>query len=447
MLLKRNTLILLVALAAIIAYYFAVEESSRKEKERKRLEAKKLFLYEGKDLAKFIFINPQNERIEAEQGQIGDWKITYPVLAPADNREIESFISQIVPGRGGEEIGTVENLADYGLEPPFATLILVRRDTSTVPDTLFVGAKTPTSYNSYVRLGSHGPVRISSDITHNVMNRTLYHFRNKVFFSFDENSVSKLSIKPERGREIRLRKEGKHWWFEDRPARADRLTVESYLTSLSDALIREFASENLNEKERFGISPSKNRLSITRGNETTNIYFGSKKEDKVYATREGLGKIVLLEEKLLQPFDWTAEKLRAMNLAFFDIDSVASIHYETPDTSASFERSGTKWIADKADSTEIKSYEVNALLRKLESTKFDRIISEKLSESGSKGGSRKLQITLKNKDGSVVDSITILDMPDSSERGMSTTANCTGELPRGTFDSIRSIFLRVRDKK
>lgn len=436
---RGTTLILVGALVAIAAYFFLVEEPGRKAREEKSHLSTKLFPYAAADVDRFILANPRGERVEAERVP-GGWKVVYPVEAPGDAPTIDAFIGQVVPGRRGEEIPNPGSLSDYGLSTPFATL-MVRRAGAQAYDTLFVGDKTPTSSNSYVQIGSAGPVTISSEITHNVMNKNLYHLRDKNFISLPTDSVTALSV---RGgpRPLSLAREGRDWWFADRRVRADRVKVEPYLTELSQAVVYEFTRERLDSLAALGLAPVKREIVVARGSGKTRIAFGAAKDDKVYAMRDGLEKVVLLTGTLAAPFDWTPANLRAMNLSFFDVDSVRGVTYETPDTNVTFLKIGSKWSTANGDTLSIKSWEVNALLRKLQTTAFDRIVSEPLAAGDRRLASPRLRVTLRDGRSDVIDEVVVAGAK-GAPLGSSTSANCIGALPAGALDAIVAIFGRI----
>jgi hypothetical protein len=436
----KTTAILLSALVAIGAYFFLVEEKDRKAKEDGRTKNRELFRYEPTDIEKFDLINSAGERVEVEHTG-SDWKVVFPVTAPGDEPAISSFIALAVPGLRGEEITNVASLADYGFEKPFATLILYHRGAA-MPDTLYVGDETPTSSSSYVRIGTSRTVLISRVLTHSAMKKSLLHFRDKNFLTFDRDAIDALMIRAGT-RRMQLKREGKDWFFADRHVRADRRKIEPYLTELTRAVIRRFIREDLEALAQYGLKTPANELTLTCGAETIRIAFGSLTEDEVYAVRTGLDKVICLEARLLAAFNWNPENMRAMNLAFFQNDSVKVITYETPDTAVVFTRIGNKWSTTGADTLAIQSIEVNALLRKLDAVTFDTIVREPLLSGEPKLTRFKLRVTLEDASGSVLDQITLAEPVPGSEVGASTSANALGALAKGTFDGIHMIFERI----
>ena len=377
---KATTWILIAALAAIAGYFFLVDEKNRVQSVAEHKLSTKLFRYRPEDVERFILINPKGERIEVARSGSG-WKIVSPVEAPGAGPEISSFLDQIVPGRKRSELENVLNLADYGLEKPFATLI-IHRSGGAAADTLFVGDKTPTGSNCYVRLGSSRNVLISNELTRNVMNKGLFHLRDKNFLPPGSNPSTRWRSATGSKR-IRLVKEKGTWWFAARRIRANRL---------AHRVVPLPAHRRRHSRIRPGghggarpVWPQvpAGELTLAKGEETVTIAFGKKKEYLVDVVRTGLDKVIMLEAELLEPFEWSPDNLRAMNFAFFDEDSVQTLRYETPDTSIVFERAGTAWRAPERETRAVRPPEVNALIRKLNSATFERILKEPLPAEGS----------------------------------------------------------------
>ena len=295
---KATTWILIAALVAIVGYFFLVDEKNRAQSVTERKLSTKLFRYRPEDVERFILVNPKGERIEVARSGSG-WKIASPVEAPGAGPEISSFIDQIVPGRKNSELENVQNFADYGLNKPFATLI-IHRAGGAAPDTLLVGDETPAGSNCYLRLGSSRSVFLSSDVTRNVMNKGLFHLRDKNFLPEGYQSIDAMEISAGMKR-IRLVKGKGYWWFTANHIRANQLAIESYLSRLTDAVIHEFVREDTKELAPYGLKSPAGELVLARGKETVTIAFGNKKDYLVNVVRTGLDKVVAIEAALLEP--------------------------------------------------------------------------------------------------------------------------------------------------
>ena len=435
----RSTWILFIALVCIALYFFLVEERRRDTEEKETRASRRILPYHPRDVKRFVFINPDSDTIQIERKDT-DWNIVAPVITDAANPSIESLLMQIVPGRKLDEFQEVSNLEDYGLSRPFATVILFAENDAR-PDTIHVGDKTPTRSSCYVQLGSSRTVLVAQEITHNVMNKTLYHLRDKNFFHIRKESIDSLAIHSG-GSVISLNREGDDWWLQSPRARADRALVDGYLFTLTDAIIRKFVREDTNELGQFGLAYPMYELTVRRGTEITKMAFGTREGDQVYVVRSGLEKVFLLEDKVLEVFEWTKDSIRAMNLAFFNIGEVMAFRYETEEMTLACEARNGMWHMVGTDTPALQPYDVQTLLRKLTSIKFVKIITE-TPPAGKRLDPFLLSVTLEDRDGRLIDTITIAAHDDSLEIGTSISAHAVGQLKKGTLNDIRRIFDRI----
>lgn len=436
---KATTWILIAALAAVGGYFFFVDQRNREREVEERKLGARLFPYPADEVAGFVLVNPKGERIEVVRDGPG-WKIVAPVETPGAGPEISSFVGQLVPGVRSSELQNVRAFADYGLEKPFATLI-VRRAGGAPPDTLLVGDATPAGSKCYVRLGNAPNVLLSGDLTRNLMNKGLFHLRDKNFLPKGSADVDALEIRAGSKR-IRLLKDSGNWRLAPGRERANGRAIESYLSRLADAVVHEFVREDTTDLARYGLAPPAGEIVLGEAGGPVTVAFGSTKDYLVHAVRTGLDKVVAVEASLLEPFQWTAAGLRAMNLAFIDTDSVRTLGYETPDTSITFERAGAAWRAAGRETPAVRSGEVHALLRTLEQAEFVRILKEPLPVDGV-FEQFTIRVLLADGRGNVIDRIAIRVRDDGSETGSSTSANALGSLEQGTAAGVDAAFKRI----
>ena len=135
-----------------------------------------------------------------------------------------------------------------------------------------------------------------------------------------------------------------------------------------------------------------------------------------------------------------------MNLAFFDPDSVKVIEYRTPDTVLVMRRTVGKWVAAGKDTiSEAKSYVVDALLRKLTTLNFERIIADPAAVTDRRLSSFAVTVSLEDLLGGAIDVVTIARSADV-EIGASRSANVLGALKKGSLGEITSIFKRIGER-
>lgn len=439
---KATTWILIAALAAIAGYFFFVDDRHRDREIAERTLERTLFPYPAEEVGGFVLVNPMGERIEVVRDGAG-WRIVAPVETPGAGPEISSFVAQIVPGSRSSELRNVRAYADYGLESPFATLI-VHRANGAAPDTLLVGDTTPAGAKCYVRMGSAPNVLLSGELTRTLMNKGLFHLRDKNFLPAGHASIDAIEIRSASQR-IGLVKDAGRWRLVPGRARANGPLIESYLTRLTDAVIHEFVREDTTDLASFGLASPAAEIVLTEGGETVTVAFGSRKSYLVHAVRTGLDKIVALDARLLEPFEWSAAGLRAMNLAFIDGDSARTLRYETPDTSVVFERANRAWRIAGRETPAVRTGEVNALIRMLGDAAFERILKEPLPYDGA-FERYTIRVVLADARGTVIDRIAITVHDDGSEIGASVSANALGALAPGTAAGIDAIFERIGGK-
>lgn len=436
----KTTWILLGALIVIVVFFLLVEENQRTSKIEDRREKRKLLPYGPNDVQWFVLINPDGERIEMQR-RGDDWMVTYPTVTLGSKSTIDIVLKQIVPGYRLEEFGEVSNLADFGLDEPFATLIISSR-TRFSPDTIFIGDKTPTGSNSYVRLGGSRDVILAREMTHNAAKKNLYHLRDKHFVHFGIEAIDELTVRKGTAR-VHLTRDGRYWWLDDPRYRVDNAVVEQHCNELTRAVIYEFVREDTDSLELFGFEAQRGEIVLFTGSDTVEVRFGSRKGNRVYAVRSGVDKVLLLDETVEGMLDLAASEIRDMNLTFFDVSAVKSFSYETGDTTVAFEAAGGRWNIRGPDVMPAETYMVNSFLRALKAIEFTEIIEEPFPADTGGFESADLKLTLWNYDGEIVDVVTVTAPGANYEIGASFSANARGRLAAGTRATLHHLFERI----
>jgi hypothetical protein len=429
----KTTWILFAVCAAIAAYFFLVEERQRKTDERERLMSSRMFSYEASDVDRIVLFNPMGDRIEMERTETG-WSIIAPVRTNGAATTIELLLKQTVPGQILERITDAAHMADFGLTEPFATVILYPTG-SPLPDTIYIGDKTPTSTHCYVRLGSSDTILVTRDMTYNVMNKSLYHLRDKFFIDLDTETVTDLHIKagPE---DICLRRDGRYWWFAGKDVHADRMKIEPYLTRVAEALVQEFITEGTEDAGRFDLDDPERVLTITTPSDEYRIAFGNPPDNSIFVLRSGLDNVVVLTDDLSDIFDLGREGLRAMNLCFFDPYGVRKIRYGWRDAEIVLESAGNDWRFGGNESIMVRRYQVVSLLRILEVQPFETILAEPLDEGDGRLEGPLFTMELFDEAGERIDRITISEEDASHYIGASLTANALGRMSGETLSDL-----------
>lgn len=426
----KSTWILLAVLTLIAAYYFLVDETIRLTRDRDRRDSKKVLPYGRNEIDRFVLVNPYSDRIELER-EGTEWMIVSPVRTDAAQSTIDAMLTQLLPGHKLELFAGVTDLSPYGLEEPYATLIFhpVNGDR---PDTLFVGDKTPTSPSCYVRIGVSDTVLIVREMTHDVVDKNLYHLRDKNFLYIPSSTIDSFRIDDD-GYSRTLSRMFTGWRMSKSGIWANDVLVESYLSGLTLAIVRGFAREDLDSLGAYGLDPPSGEISIFQAGEEIRISFGARKGDLVHATRTGIDKVLLLEEKFFSILDWTLDEMRSKILSFFEPADVKEIICEFPNRTITLLREPSGW---SSSGIPVELEKPLNILRMIKAARFESF-TEKLDDglSGPKGPFS-LRITLKGSGGEQLEKITFYSTSSGLEEASSSSAGMRGNIAPGILTEI-----------
>jgi hypothetical protein len=438
----RSTWILVVILALVASYFFLVEERNKKTETQRKTGTRNVLSYGRDEVETVVLINPRKDRIVMERDGEG-WTITHPTRTKGSTPTIDAFLMQIVPGLKLEEFLDVGDLSDFGFDDPFATVILTARGAGR-PDTIYVGDKTPTSAKCYIRLAGSRDVVITRELTHNAMNKTLYHLRSKSLLDAGIDDIDRLTIRNS-GARIELIKRKNDWRIDDSPYRADRLTIEQYLNALTSAIIREFTREDLGERGSFGLAHPTRELVLGLDGDEITLSFGRTEENMVYAIRSGIQKVLRLEANLLDIFYIDEKMFRSRDLTSFDIDDVRTVRVETADTMIVVARQGRIWRTPGPGPVTIAQHVVKRLLNELRIIRYEELFDAVSAPPEIQDDAPTITITLEDESGSEIDLVMISRTAAGYEIGSSTSAKAFGRLPDGTGRRISQLLLQLSE--
>ncbi len=272
-------------------------------------------------------------------------------------------------------------------------------------------------------------------MTHNVVNKNLYHLRDKNLLNVGSEAVDSLRVE-RHGDVMLLSRRGRSWWVGDPPVRADEQLIEKYLNTLTLAIIRGFPGEDLSGLDRFGLERPARRIVLSENGLETEISFGETFEDQVYATRSGLDKVILLEQKMLEPFDWTMHDVVSRRLSFFEFDDIARIAIETAGAKISIERGPDGW---RLGETPVREAKVQTFLRMLQTIRFESITERGIGDPATIPTPSPLRIALEGEGGFTIEHISFFRTDGGGERAASLTADASGPVGSGTIAQLEEL--------
>jgi len=231
---------LMLALAALVLglWAFYGERHLDKRAEEKQL-AGRLGQFKAEDVDSIELLT-SSDTILVTQQQSG-WRMLRPVAWPADNYAWQGLVQTILTSdRQRSWHVRSDSLLYYQLDPPRARVIIHFRDKSAVPDTLDVGALTPTDQQGYVRCPPSDSVATTSSNLHAAAVRPAIDFRDKALLAYDPSAVQRVAVKLQRETVV-IWREGDRWLMLQPIKRfADADTVNALLNGLLQARAVQF---------------------------------------------------------------------------------------------------------------------------------------------------------------------------------------------------------------
>ena len=435
---SRGLIILITVLVVVAGYFFLVEERQRRDTADAKRSSRMLLPYGPLDIDAVSFINPYGETIQWER--VGDgWMITFPVTDIGEKSTINMLLGQIAPGRKLKEFHDVPDLSLYGLAPPYATIIIESEKYGRT-DTVHVGEKTPTSFMSYVTLGSSGDVVVTRELARNVMQKRLFHLRDKNFIAPADRNIISFSI-ISGGNILAFQRSGSSWKVAGSTLTVDRNVIEPWVTGLASALVYEFASENLADTLLFGIGdPHRSAVLNISGGESIRISFGRRRDSLVPVVRSGRENVMMIKAGFLDAFNWTDDRLIVMNLSLVKPGEVTSLQWETPDTIASWRMEDGVWITHGDDPTPVDQEAVKYLLMYLRSAEYESLVTDRELVSAAKPD---VMITLGSRTGDVFDIISLYRFEDGTAGGISISGGNAGRISERTLSKIHRAYSAI----
>lgn len=136
---------------------------------------------------------PDETVVVIRQGD--QWQLVQPVAGPADAAEVEFVVVNLTRVRGARPLPG-DDLAQFGLAPPLATLTVTQSDGSVA--TLDVGEESPTGSGTYARTESGQVVLVPYSLADVIATQAVM-LRERRILTFDEASVRRVSVESVNG--------------------------------------------------------------------------------------------------------------------------------------------------------------------------------------------------------------------------------------------------------
>ncbi|HMB33052.1 MAG TPA: DUF4340 domain-containing protein [Methylomirabilota bacterium] len=365
-----KTLVVLAVLVAGLGGFLIVDNQWLVPKREKAESAKgRLWMVEPKDVESFT-IARKDDTIKLKRAGDG-WEMVEPVKTRADGGVANEVLTDLTTARVDREIeSNPTKLADFGLEPPAATVTLDVKG-QTKPFTLTVGGKNPTGVWVYAREGSKPAVVALGESVARDTARPVADFRDKTLVAFDRKNVTAIDLDFGDGSHMTLEPEEGGKWTVARPGpyRADSDLVSDMLERLASARIKEFETAP-KSPGTYGLDkPSKLTLWLGKDKDRTakTILVGKTDADKkgVYVQREGDSEVLLVPSEAWDKVPKTVAMARDKTVFPYAYDKVNRVEIESAGGKVTLERDGVNWKITAPEALKADTGAVNGLLWKI----------------------------------------------------------------------------------
>ena len=376
-----KTLVVLAVLVAGLGGFLLVDNQWLAPKREKAESAKgRLWTVDSKDVESFT-IARKNDTIKLKRA--GDsWEMVEPVKTRADGGVANEVLTDLTTARVDREIeANPTKLADFGLEPPAATVTLDVKGQGK-PLTLTVGGKNPTGVWVYAREGSKPAVVALGESVARDTARPVADFRDKTLVAFDRKNVTAIDLDLVDGSRMTLEPEEGGKWKVARPGpyRADADLVSDMLERLAAARIKEFEAAP-KAPATYGLDkPSKLTLWLGKDKDRTakTILVGKVDADKkgVYVQREGDSEVLLVPSEAWDKVPKTVAMARDKTVFPYAYDKVNRVEIDSTGGKVTIERDGINWKITAPEALKADAGAVNGLLWRIRDLRASGFLDE-----------------------------------------------------------------------
>ena len=342
--------------ALILLSVFVLKPQFQKEKEEKE---KSELLWKSARREKMLELSvkaevPSNNFTLKKGAETQGWIIETPDEAgknfDADSATVDSLISSILGTKKESDIQV--DPAKSGLDVPKFELKLVYTDDDDkkVENLLFIGEDSPVDYQSYAKWGTDKQIFMISKSLKYAIDKKANDLRNKKVFKHNLADFKEIKVSGKRNYSLELGEGGK-WGLHlgARKLAADTAALSDWISSLSNAKVVAFPSEDKNNLNVFGLHKPTSTLSFTTlKGELTQWPIGQVKIGKelhTYTTHTGIESIFEMSASFSDDAQKDPQDLRNKRVLSFDKTRAQKITYASKDLQIELLKGKEVWNA------------------------------------------------------------------------------------------------------
>jgi hypothetical protein len=278
----------------------------------------------------------------ATGGPQGEWRITSPLEARADDAAVAALLSTL---ETLERKRTLEDLdaAGAGLTEPSARLVVRSDDEETV---LTIGSSVPASGDVLVAVGEAAPYFVTGGRIVEQIDKAPGEWRDRDLFPWSRADIDHLRIETPTG-ELLLGRRGEDFWVEEPYAdRADAGAVSRLLTALTGLRAETFLDEPVAES---GLDEPELRLEVVLADreEPVRVQVGGRIDAEPPRRYAVFGtQTVEIADDLAGAVAGDPERWRSPDWASLEVFEIDRVELERGDETLVLERADGEWTRD-----------------------------------------------------------------------------------------------------
>jgi hypothetical protein len=389
---RKLLLYLAVLLLVAGGYFFSEYRHSRQVAQEKA--AKEVFQVKAADIKALTLKNDKGEivlqRTPAPEktpepaasatpaAAAGEWRLTKPVAAKADELTIDSLLSALADLKMQRHLDQVpaEKMKEFGLDKPIFTVGFQVGDQT---HQLSFGSKAPGNQNFYAQKDNEPQVLLIRIPDKETLDRTVTALRSKKIFSLSPDKVTEIRVIHQDER-LRLSKAAPTEWTPGTPLqlklRGDK--INSLLNHIAGAKASEFVAEKADDLKKYGLVPSPTlRLTLLAGKQEETLLIGSKQGDRYYAQISGTDPIMLVDKSVVENLPASYDALEDRRLWTGADTAIQKVIWGPPDKLAAAARDQNGWRllqADKSPGPQEANLKVTLAFMRLKDLEFTRLL-------------------------------------------------------------------------
>ncbi len=347
----KHTRVLVALALGLFAFIYFYERHLDDEKDRAVVAPK---LFPDLSVAKVTRIEYSVGLQTLRAERINDvWTLTAPINYPAQQTSIAAFLNACRQLTTYSTIpATVlasqpRGLADYGLQPPAARLILQLGGERLE---LKVGKRTPVGDQLYLQLGEVNQVQVADASFLNLLPQTIYEWRDTALLSLSGVPFNRLEVRSGvRGFEVQRDQPNQPWRLtKPMQTRADNPKLNYLIQQFQTWRVPQFETDDPRvDLEPYGLQPPEAELTFGQGtNDLIRVQFGNSPTNNpahVYARRLSQTNIVLVPREWLEMLRAPFTEFRDRRLLAFTPDTVNRIEVQSSDPFTLIRQTNQVW--------------------------------------------------------------------------------------------------------